>query len=87
MCLQKAFNWLAFWKLFLDANVARTLKKLPSQLDCRRYMSALDLDRMKNYACPTEELFANSSHLTDVGLIRSGCVAGRGFNPTRQRQN
>ncbi|KAK1215982.1 hypothetical protein PQX77_021383 [Marasmius sp. AFHP31] len=78
LLLQRNFQWLQFWKVFLDANVARHLRKLPEALQYKQLMSAEA--RMKDYAKQTEAYYAN--RLTEVGLLREGywsVYGGQGF--------
>ncbi|KAK1217846.1 hypothetical protein PQX77_019486 [Marasmius sp. AFHP31] len=87
MLLQRNFQWLQFWKVFLDANVARSLpvKVLPRDL---QYKQKLDAEgrtmtaegRMENYA-QQNDAYANKE-LTEAGLLRAGywsVYQGQGF--------
>ncbi|KAG7089464.1 hypothetical protein E1B28_011149 [Marasmius oreades] len=78
MLLQKGFEWLSFWKLFFHANVARSLGKLPRDLQSQHDMAPKD--RMIDYARQTEAHF--NGQVTEVGLLRTGywlIYGGQGF--------
>ncbi|KAJ7102825.1 hypothetical protein C8R44DRAFT_746796 [Mycena epipterygia] len=76
--LQKQFDWLTFWTVFLDANVARFLGKLPKDLHYRKLMDPKA--RMEDYARQTEA--HRRGEQTEVGLQRTGnrlAYGGQGF--------
>ncbi|KAK1221105.1 hypothetical protein PQX77_016152 [Marasmius sp. AFHP31] len=85
MLLQRNFQWLQFWKVFLDANVARSLKVLPRDLQYKQKLSAEGRTmtaegRMENYA-QQNDAYANKE-LTEAGLLRAGywsVYQGQGF--------
>ncbi|KAF9267874.1 hypothetical protein L218DRAFT_1073954 [Marasmius fiardii PR-910] len=94
MLLQRQFSWIQFWKVFLDANVARALGKMPKDLEYRRSghgSGSVDTkDIMISYARQTEAHLRGD--LTEVGLLRSGywlIYGGRGFevNPSKAEQD
>ncbi|KAJ7089969.1 hypothetical protein C8R44DRAFT_957849 [Mycena epipterygia] len=76
--LQKHFDWLSFWTVFVDANVARFLGKLPKDL---RYRQTMDIKaRMVDYARQTEAY--RRGEQAEVGLRRTGfwlAYGGQGF--------
>ncbi|KAJ7493866.1 hypothetical protein FB451DRAFT_1388008 [Mycena latifolia] len=79
LLLQKQFDWLNFWKVFLDANVARSLGKMPKDLHYRQAMEPQE--RMVDYA-RQNEAYARGE-LTEVGLQRTGfwlAYGGQGFH-------
>jgi hypothetical protein len=79
LVLQKKFDWLNFWTIFLNANIARSLGKLPKDLHYRQSMAATA--RMIDYARQTEA--HRRGELTEVGLQRTGfwlSCAGQGFH-------
>ncbi|KAJ6594860.1 hypothetical protein B0H19DRAFT_71327 [Mycena capillaripes] len=78
LLLQKQFDWLSFWTVFLDANVARSLGKLPRDLHYRQNMDAKA--RMVDYVHQTDAYL--KGELTEVGLQRTGywlVFGGQGF--------
>jgi hypothetical protein len=78
LLLQKQFDWLSFWTVFLDANVARSLGTLPRDLQYRKKMDAKA--RMMDYAHQTDDYL--NGKLTEVGLQRTGywlVFGGQGF--------
>ncbi|KAJ7086200.1 hypothetical protein C8R44DRAFT_893656 [Mycena epipterygia] len=76
--LQKHFDWLSFWTVFVDANIARFLGKLPKDL---RYRQTMDVKaRMVDYARQTEAY--RRGEQAEVGLRRTGlwlAFGGQGF--------
>ncbi|KAF9065128.1 hypothetical protein BDP27DRAFT_1425066 [Rhodocollybia butyracea] len=87
LLLQKKFDWLSFWKVFLDANVARFLGKLPKDLQYRKTMDTKQ--RMVDYARQNRDYMQHKQ--TEVGLQRSGywlVYGGQGFyaDPTQAEQ-
>ncbi|KAK1227243.1 hypothetical protein PQX77_009756, partial [Marasmius sp. AFHP31] len=81
MLLQKDYQWFDLWKVFLDANVARSLKKRPKDLQYNdEKMSAAN--RMKSYAEQTKAYLTDKGEPTEVGLLREGygsIYGGQGF--------
>ncbi|KAJ6556582.1 hypothetical protein DFH09DRAFT_1491168 [Mycena vulgaris] len=88
LLLQKQFDWLSFWTVFLDANVARSLGKLPTDLHYRKSMEPKA--RMEDYARQTEAYMRGE--LAEVGLQRTGfwlVYGGQGFyaNPAEAERD
>ncbi|KAJ7197386.1 hypothetical protein GGX14DRAFT_667907 [Mycena pura] len=76
--LQKRFDWLTFWKVFLDANVARALGTLPTDLAYKKAMTPKE--RMVHYARQIEA--HRNGSLTEAGLLHAGyslAYGGQGF--------
>lgn len=80
--LQREFNWLEFARLFLYANVARTLRKHPSEVNVKRSTK----DQFAYYRQQTELYYAANTKeergRLEAALLRSGYQAfanGAGF--------
>ncbi|KAJ7872407.1 hypothetical protein B0H13DRAFT_1633890 [Mycena leptocephala] len=81
LLLQKQFDWLNFWSVFLDANVARSLGKVPADLHYRKNIDTIGTKAvMEDYARQSEAFMRGE--LTEVGLQRTGywlVYGGQGF--------
>ncbi|KAJ7795848.1 hypothetical protein B0H13DRAFT_2510767 [Mycena leptocephala] len=81
LLLQKQFDWLNFWTVFLDANVARSLGKVPADLHYRKNIDTIGTKAvMEDYARQSEAFM--HGELTEVGLQRTGywlVYGGQGF--------
>ncbi|KAF9072577.1 hypothetical protein BDP27DRAFT_1320195 [Rhodocollybia butyracea] len=95
LLLQQKFDWLSVWKVFLDANVARFLSKMPKDLQHRKTTSTTSLDivvkeRMMDYVRQNDAYMQGKQ--TEVGLLRSGyrqIYWGQGFelDPTQSEKD